>query len=318
MINKNKVNEILTQQHSHIDKHSYANRESEKQRIEYETEIQKVKNQVLTVIICNEQHSIDYTTLKNQLSDVLICENIKYLNSVNHLDNVERIIIDAESFNLDTKEIGFLIEVFKLLHRNCEIILAVFGNQINDLKNVINADDIYVLDKKHIEIEALNHLVKLWDIVELKSEKKWNIKKYMKAVSIILLSIVVISACIISGYFLLYRQKTDIYNKNMNVQLDMGDVTILPINTVYSDNEGNHIIVEEINGGDKAETKLMLYDNNHDYVASDVQKVNCPDNKCDIHNIITFAHRGADYYILQIETPGNTIKNIEIDSRYFK
>lgn len=316
MINKNKVNEILNHKG---DKKSHTGINENTERIEYETEIQKAGKCSLTVIICKAELSVRYNTLREGIADMLICENIRYINSVNHLDNVERIILDAESFE-DKKEIAFLLNVFRLLHRHCEMIIAADPSQVTELKRVIsNSEDIYVLDNGNVNTESLKHVVKLSELNVYKQKKKWNIKKYIKITAMVFLTITIISSGCLAGYILINHNKSDskLYNQNMNVQLDMGEITILPINTVYSDKKGNHVIIEEILNDPKEATIISLYDSKRDYIVTDLKKDDCPNQKCSRHYELTFSDKETDYYILQIEN-GNSVKNVEIDARYFK
>lgn len=316
MINKNKVNEILNhkdEKTSHISMHENT------ERIEYETEIQKAGKCSLTVIICKEELSVRYNALLEGIADTLICENIRYINSVNHLDNVERIILDAESFE-DKKEIAFLLNVFRLLHRHCEIIVAVDPSQVTELKRVISSsEDIYVLDNGNVNTESLKHVVKLYELNVYKQKKKWTIRKYIKITATVFLITAIVGGICLSAYIFFNQEESDIrlYNHNMNVQLDMGEVTILPINTVYTDEKGNHIIIEEISNDKNKETIISLFDTKHDYVVSDLKNDECPNQKCNRHYELTFSDKDTDYYILQIEN-GNSVKNVEIDVRYFK
>lgn len=289
------------------------------ERIEYETEIQKAGKCSLTVIICKEELSVRYNALREGIADTLICENIRYINSVNHLDNVERIILDAESFE-DKKEIAFLLNVFRLLHRHCEMIVAADPSQITELKRVIsNSEDIYVLDNSNVNTELLKHVVKLSELNVYKKKKKWNIRKYIKITATVFLIIAIVGGICLSAYIFFNQKESDIrlYNKNMNVQLDMGENTILPINTVYSDEKGNHVIIEEISNDENKETVISLFDSKHDYIVSDLKNNECPNQKCSRHYELTFSNQQTDYYILQIEN-GNSVKNVEIDARYFK
>lgn len=316
MINKNKVNEILNHKG---DKKSHTGINENTERIEYETEIQKAGKCSLTVIICKEELSIRYNALREGIPDMLICENIRYINSVNHLDYVERIILDTESFE-DTKEIVFLLNVFRLLHRHCEMIIAADPSQITELKRVIsNSEDIYVLDNSKVNTESLKRVVKLSELNDYRPKKKLNIRKYIKIMTIVFLITAIISGICLAAYMFFNQKESDIklYNQNMNVQLDMGEITILPINTVYSDEKGNHVIIEEILNDQKEEIIISLYDSKRDYIVTDLKKDDCPNQKCSRHYELTFSDKETDYYILQIEN-GNSVKNIEIDARYFK
>lgn len=316
MINKNKVNEILNHKG---DKKSHTGINEDTERIEYETEIQKAGKCSLTVIICKEELSARYNALREGIADMLICENIRYINSVNHLDNVERIILDAESFE-DKKEIAFLLNVFRLLHRHCEMIVAADPTQITELKRVIsNSEDIYALDNSNVNTESLKHAVKLSDLNDYRQKKKWHIRKYIKFMITVFLITAIISGICLAAYIFFNQKESDIklYNQNMNVQLDMGENTILPINTVYSDEKGNHVIIEEISNDKNKETVISLFDSKLDYIVSDLKNDECPNQKCSRHYELTFSDKETDYYILQIEN-GTSVKNVEIDARYFK
>ena len=314
MINKNKVNAILN-----LDGNKKTDISHEKgTRIEYETQIQQADKRLLTVIICKENLSSRYDVLREEIDNILMCDKIKYLNSVNHLDNVERIILDTESFD-DTMEIAFLIRVFRLLHRHCEIILCIDPSILEKLKKVIDrCKEIYIIDKKSIDVESLKHAVKLSELKEHET-KSWNIKKYLKPIVLSMVSIfIIVMGCLVAYLFINQKDgSVKLHNQNMNVQLDMGEITILPINTVYSDENGNHLVIEEISNDGKKETTISMFDSKHDYVASDIKSDECPDQKWTRHYVLTFSEKETDYYIVQIEN-GNNVKNVEIDARYFK
>src|SRR5699024_135707 len=80
-------------------------------------------NEPLTIIICSEEKENYYTEIRSTLENVLTCSDIRYLNSVNHLDNVRSLILDYSSFT-DANEVAFLIKVFELLHRKADIVIA--------------------------------------------------------------------------------------------------------------------------------------------------------------------------------------------------
>lgn len=314
MIYKNKVNAILNLDGNKKTDCSHEERTS----IEYETQIQQADKRLLTVIICKEHLSNRYNILREQTDNILMCDNIKYLNSVNHLDNVERIILDTESFE-DTKEIAFLIRVFRLLHRHCEIVLSVDPSILEKLKEVFDrCEEIYIIDIENINVESLKNAVKLSELKEHKT-RRWDIKKYLKPIILSMVSIfILVMGCLVAYLFINQKDvSVKLYNQNMNVQLDMGEITILPINTVYSDENGNHLVIEEISNDEKKETTISMFDSKHDYVTSDIKIDECPEQKCTRHYVLTFQEKETDYYIVQIEN-GNNVKNVEIDARYFK
>lgn len=315
MINKNKVNAILNSNGNKKTNSSY----EKGTRIEYETQIQKADKRLLTVIICKENLLDRYDILREGIDNVLMCDNIKYLNSVNHLDNVERIILDTESFDDDTMEIAFLIRVFQLLHRHCEIVLSIDLSIFEKLKKVIDrCEEVYIIDKKSIDVESLKHAVKLSEL-KMHETRSWNIKRYLKPIVLSMVLIFIIGmGCLVAYLFISQKDASvKLHNQNMNVQLDMGEITILPINTVYSDENGNHLVIEEISNDGKKETTISMFDSKHDYVASDIKSDECPEQKCTKHYVLTFQEKETDYYIVQIEN-GNNVKNVEIDARYFK
>lgn len=283
-----------------------------------------IKNEPLTVIICNEESEIVYKKLRSLDNNILICSDIKYLNSVNHLDSVQEIILDYQSFT-DMKEILFLIKVFKLLHQGVSVIIS-YDNDSFDLskfkKMLVEQSDIYVIDKELISKSYFNNMIPIQSAKEqiVKKRKNFNISKKLKKAILIVLVIIITAAIIVTAYLFIMKSKQsmDVNNRNMNIQLDMETSTILPIEKVYNDSTGNHIIIEEITENMEDSLKIGLYDQNQEKVPADLQKKDCPDGKCTYHYELVFSHSDSvEYYIVQLEK-NTTTKNVEIDNLYFE
>lgn len=276
----------------------------------------------LTVIICNEQMEHLYLSIKQSRSNTLLCPDVQYLKSVNHLSNVEMIILDCASFS-GIEEIGFLIGMFQLLHQYAAIVLVTENEMAAEgikLRKILKSEDrLSLIERKDIDSNLEEKMIACSSLAE--SSKPRKKLKLSKAVKIILICTIFLLAAGVGTVFAYsYIQNitndTDIYDRNMNVQLDMGKNTILPINETYSDAAGNHVIIEELTESESV--KIHIYDNEQKTVSMDEQKITCPDKECNIHHVLTFRHdEDIPYYIIQLEN-GSTVKNIEVDNQYFK
>ena len=110
LIKKDKIQEILNKKE--MDEFPVEN--------DYFQQVSK-KNTSLMVVICKEERSL-YFQLMKQDSDVLFCEDLRYIVSINHLDNVKDIFLDVGSFS-DLDEIYYLARQFYILHSGCNIVL---------------------------------------------------------------------------------------------------------------------------------------------------------------------------------------------------
>lgn len=272
----------------------------------------------ISVIICNQENQYYYDELSLKRKDLLICSEIRYLNSINHIEGVKNILIDYSSFS-DEKEIVFLMKVFSLLHRDATLIICKTSKEsLNKMVAILNQNNIqntFMLNKENlqenfeegmseIEIEPLT--------VKSKSNKKRTITYFM--ITILVAFLIGVATLCVYGYF--SNNKEVLHNRNMNVQLNMESSVILPINVVYSDKIGNHIVVEE-NGEGESRLEATLFDENKKEIMVDIRKGNCPDNKCNHHFELIFKDNSVDYYILQISNQ-TVVRNIEIDKQYFK
>lgn len=319
MISKKDLKALLNEEP--IEKNSTEKFEDDIQREMNQQQGRKNKTP-LTVIICSEQMEHFYLSIKQNRSNTLLCPDVQYLNSVNHLSNVEMIILDCASFS-SIEEIGFLIGMFQLLHRYADILL-VTENEIEaegiELRKILKSEErLYLIERKDLDSNLEEKMVDYSSLTESsKQRKKLKIPKAAKIIfiCITLLLAVSISAVFAYPYIQNMIMDMDIYDRNMNVQLDMGKNTILPVKEVYSDAAGNHIIIEELTEAESV--NIRIYDNEQKTVSMDEQKITCPDKECNIHHVLTFRHdEDIPYYIVQIENE-STVKNIEVDSQYFK
>ena len=91
----------------------------------------------------------------------------------------------------------------------------------------------------------------------------------------------------------------------------------MPIETLYADENGGHVVIEEVSNVDNSKVKISLFDDERKPIVADEQISECPNGKCKHHHLLTFTIMdNAGFYILQIDN-GNSIKNVEIDNRYF-
>lgn len=277
----------------------------------------------LTVIICNERSEHLYHDVKQDRSNTLLCPDVQYLNSVNHLSNVEMIILDENSFS-GIEEIGFLIGMFQLLHQNAAILLVtvnVLTEEGLKLKSRLKSvERLYLIEQKDLGADLESKMILCSSLEERSSKKKRGLRlnKTVKRILVCLLLLFALGVAAVSAYPYLKDMvdDKDIYNRNMNVQLDMDNNTILPVREVYSDRTGNHIIIEELTESEGV--KIRLYDDEQKMVSIDEQKAACPNKECDIHHVLTFQHDDSiRYYIVQIENASG-IRNVEIDNQYFK
>ena len=108
----------------------------------------------------------------------------------------------------------------------------------------------------------------------------------------------------------------DEYIEKYLAEKELDLTATLDAKEAYSDAAGNHIIIEELTEAESV--KIRIYDNEQKTVSMDEQKITCPDKECNIHHVLTFRHdEDIPYYIVQIENE-STVKNVEVDSQYFK
>lgn len=319
MISKKDLKALLNDEP--IEKNSTEKFEDDIQREMNQQQVRKNKTP-LTVIICSEQMEHLYLSIKQSRSNTLLCPDVQYLNSVNHLSNVKMIILDCASFS-SIEEIGFLIGMFQLLHR-CAVIILVTENEVEaegiELRKILKSEDrLYLIEIKDIDSNLEDKMIACSSLTESsKQRKKIKLPKAVKIIFICAIFLLAAGAGTVFAYPYIQdmMKDTDIYDRNMNVQLDMGKNTILPVKEAYSDAAGNHIIIEELTEAESV--KIRIYDNEQKTVSMDEQKITCPDKECDIHHVLTFRHdEDIPYYIIQIENE-STVKNVEVDSQYFK
>lgn len=320
-VDKTKIDELLRKRDTKKDIYTA---HSEKED-EYEQMIQPVSkiDEPLTIIICSEEKENYYTEIRSTLENVLTCSDIRYLNSVNHLDNVRSLILDYSSFT-DANEVAFLIKVFELLHRKADIVIAYEEyTEISKLQKLIRDEKAgnraYVILYKNLKSDYERHMIMLSEAKMLKQKRKLYFSGRMKKLLIILM-IGILTLLFLTGGIYFYMQhnvRQTIHNRNLNVQLDMGTSTILPIDKIYADDQGCHIIVEEVNDGEEM-VQIGLYDQDQRKIAADVQKTACPEEKCNSHYELIFSrNEEVKYYILQLIN-SQTTRNIEIDQLYFE
>lgn len=320
VLDKNKVNELISGKRKEVKKPEIIQDNLE----EYSAHLSTPKKQEpLTVVICNEVSEIIYDKLRTVDNHVLICSDIRYLNSVNHLDNVKEILLDYASFT-DANEVAFLVHVFQLLHRNADIVISY--NEALELlklqKLLEDVNNVYLIEQTCISESFMKYIVPLHkskDKLSVK-RKRFHCGQKIKYLIVGIISIMVIGAIVTTTYFYFFSTTSnqEVYNRNMNVQLDMDTSTILPIEKVYSDDKGNHIIIEEITKEGTENLNIGLYNQNQQKVAADLQKITCPESKCTNHYELIFSKNSEiKYYILQLEKTSVT-KNIEIDQLYFE
>lgn len=314
VISKDKFQSILNSEDNHI---------KEPEDIFIEQVINKHDNHYLSselsIILCSLETEHYFKPYSDEFGNVLTCNDIRYLNSINHLDNVKTILIDCSIFE-DMKEIAFLCRVFQLLHRNVRMILCCERDyRILSLKrNLHSTNNVYVIYRDEIHKGVFSYMMSIDEFKEAKIKKRISWLAVLKAVFMIILIVSVIGAGILTYFSLIGNENNTIHNRNMNVQIDMSNSTIFPISTVYGDDSGNHIIIEELTESDTSTVSISLYDDEQKKVAADVQKISCPSQQCQFHHELIFGKDDSiDYYILQIEDSMQT-KNIEIDKVYFE
>lgn len=266
----------------------------------------------LIVVVCDNCHENDYSELKN-MHNALICNNMDYLNSVNHLNDVQKIIVDYDSF-ANVQEVAFIIRTYLLLHRHADIIVkaAVYTNEMNVIQQDIDVSRVFFTDDL---MHGLNTdcLIPIGKMEPVKKESKRKIINplVLKSTGFFIIALLCYLVIFIP------ENKEIVHNQNMNVQLDMGNTMLLPIEKVFCDQAGCHIVIEEVTK-DEAKININLYDHNKNKITVDIQEVKCQNDKCNTRYELVFRYSSdIDYYILQLEKDG-LVKRVEIDNLYFE